>query len=141
MNESTRPGILTGVREGQFISEWIALEESDGVSDSNVEVRPGNQFWPIKVRSVHCIKLRACSTGLKFARRLVAVLANMARAWPFLLSEVTTSISYPRAAFLCRLSFLHALRCVVAGQYGVLRDSMCFANHLLDLRACVVGSF
>jgi hypothetical protein len=39
MEESVSPGILIGVGDCQLIADWVSLQETEGVTDANVEVR------------------------------------------------------------------------------------------------------
>ena len=49
VKEAMSTGILIGVSEGQLVSDWIFLEESERVTDADVVVRPREKSRTIEV--------------------------------------------------------------------------------------------
>ncbi len=58
VKEPVGSAVLVGVTERQLVADGAFLQESEGVTDADVVVRPGKKSGPIKVRPEHDKKVR-----------------------------------------------------------------------------------
>src|ERR1019366_2176835 len=61
VQKTVSSAVLIGIREGKLIAEWVLLQETEGVPDAYVVIRPGDQSGTIEIGPEHDKQVIACS--------------------------------------------------------------------------------